>query len=592
MIVLAINVFAGASSQPLPAYRKDIDGLRAFAVVAVILFHLGLLPNGYLGVDIFFVISGFLITGIVYREACCGTYTLAGFYERRIRRILPLALFITAVALGGGFVFMLPDDLENLGQSVIATNLFANNILQAITTRNYWDVVNEYKPLMHTWSLGIEEQFYLLYPLLFLPLKRFGSAYLLPVIGLVSVISLSLYLAPLPEYQKFYYLPFRFFELAAGGVVGILQTKRSLIVKGSEWAIVPLVIVAFLPVAIASTPALLITVILSCVVVSRTRPGGSVHSLLLENRWVVFLGAISYSLYMWHQVVFAYARYGWVEELRGGTAVALVVLVFILSICSYYFIEQPFRNREKCSVRLLISVVLGLACATTLVAGWLYLRAGVVRDVPELEIVAGSGERGMHAHYNRKINQYDRDFPDSDLKVLVIGNSFARDWTNVLLESQWGDKLNLSYLPDPNRLEDLRDRWKAADVVFWSEASRDDIKLTGQDRSKLYVVGTKNFGKSAGIFYNHRGADYYVQKVLPDRHFTAANVQGKEWHGERYIDLLEPVMDAKGWVRIFTPSGKFISQDCRHLTRAGAKYYAELLSGRLDKIFGAQDEPK
>ena len=131
-------------------YRTDIDGLRAFAVSAVILFHLGYLPNGYLGVDVFFVISGYLITSIVYGKASRGTFSIADFYRRRIRRILPLMLVVSSVALAVGASYMLPDDLENLGQSVVASNFSANNILMYFTSADYWAVRNDYKPLMHT----------------------------------------------------------------------------------------------------------------------------------------------------------------------------------------------------------------------------------------------------------------------------------------------------------------------------------------------------------------------------------------------------------------------------------------------------------
>ena len=154
-------------------YRKDIDGLRAIAVAAVIVFHLGFAATGFLGVDVFFVISGYLITGIVLDDIARGRFTFADFYRRRVRRILPLSLITSLVALLLGTLVMLPDDLENLAQSVVATNLFSNNILQAITTRNYWDIVNEYKPLMHTWSLGVEEQFYLFWPLILIFASRF-----------------------------------------------------------------------------------------------------------------------------------------------------------------------------------------------------------------------------------------------------------------------------------------------------------------------------------------------------------------------------------------------------------------------------------
>ena len=127
-------------------YRNDIDGLRAYAVIAVIIFHLGFLPNGYLGVDVFFVISGFLITSIIYKELTNNSFSIWKFYERRIRRIIPLLLFITTTAFGFGLILMLPDDLENLAQSVVASNFSANNILMLITSADYWATKNEYKP--------------------------------------------------------------------------------------------------------------------------------------------------------------------------------------------------------------------------------------------------------------------------------------------------------------------------------------------------------------------------------------------------------------------------------------------------------------
>jgi peptidoglycan/LPS O-acetylase OafA/YrhL len=148
-------------------YRNDIDTLRAVSVVAVILFHLGFISNGYLGVDVFFVISGYLITGIVFKESQIGEFSILKFYERRVRRIFPLVLLITIIAFCLGFIFMLPDDLENLCQSIVASNFSSNNILMKITSEDYWALKNDYKPLMHTWSLGIEEQFYLIFPLIF-----------------------------------------------------------------------------------------------------------------------------------------------------------------------------------------------------------------------------------------------------------------------------------------------------------------------------------------------------------------------------------------------------------------------------------------
>ena len=174
-------------------YRTDIDGLRALGVISVILFHLGILKNGYLGVDVFFVISGYLITSIVYKELEINVFSISSFYERRIRRIIPLLLFTSLCAFILGLIFMLPDDLENLCQSVFASNFSANNILMLITSSDYWAVKNDFKPLMHTWSLGIEEQFYLFYPLIFFFLKGKNVKIILYVLFGLTLVSLSFF---------------------------------------------------------------------------------------------------------------------------------------------------------------------------------------------------------------------------------------------------------------------------------------------------------------------------------------------------------------------------------------------------------------
>ena len=194
-------------------YRSDIDGLRAYAVIAVIIFHLGLLPNGYLGVDIFFVISGYLITSIVYKGLTNNNFSIWKFYESRIRRIIPLLLLITTISFLIGIFFMLPDDLENLAQSVVASNFSANNILMLITSSDYWATKNEYKPLMHTWSLGIEEQYYLIYPFLLLLVFKLRSNLVFHFLVLISLISIVLFIFYGNPASRFYLLQYRFSAL-------------------------------------------------------------------------------------------------------------------------------------------------------------------------------------------------------------------------------------------------------------------------------------------------------------------------------------------------------------------------------------------
>jgi peptidoglycan/LPS O-acetylase OafA/YrhL len=274
-------------------YRNDIDGLRAIAVLAVIVFHFGHLPNGYLGVDVFFVISGFLITGIIMKKIEENRFSIVEFYLRRTRRIIPLSLFVSVVALIIGIITMLPDDLENLAQSVIATNFFSNNILQALTTRNYWDVVNEYNPLMHTWSLGVEEQYYLVYPFLIALVARYRASLLLPVISSLAALSITLCLLPYFEhFEKFYLTFFRFWELAAGGIAAMLLRGR--LVRHRFPGLVILFLVALLCLDLSFIPdrvKLPAVVLLTTVVLITSNGGNRFTSFLIENRIMVALAA-------------------------------------------------------------------------------------------------------------------------------------------------------------------------------------------------------------------------------------------------------------------------------------------------------------
>ena len=312
-------------------YRDDIDGLRAIAIIAVLIFHFFHFPNGYLGVDIFFVISGYLITSIIYNELNQNKFSLINFYLRRIRRLFPLVLFFSLTSLLLGIGVMLPDDLENLAQSVIATNFFSNNILQAITTRNYWDIVNEYKPLMHTWSLAIEEQFYLLYPFFFLLIRNKSRNIAIGLLCLITIMSLTMFLSPFKEYEKFYFLPFRFFEITAGGIVALVLNNK--VVKHDFNLILIVLIVAIMCFDFSFLPSevlLLLTVVITSFLLATSNSDSKIASWILENRYITFIGKISFSLYMWHHFLLAFAKYFIVSEVTQQ--------IFVINSFSSFFV--------------------------------------------------------------------------------------------------------------------------------------------------------------------------------------------------------------------------------------------------------------
>ena len=582
-------------------YRRDIDGLRAIAVLAVVLFHLGYLPNGYLGVDIFYAISGFLITRQVFNEADKHGSWLFDFYLRRIRRIIPLVLFTSLTALVVGLFVMLPDDLENLSQSVFATNLFANNILLLITTGNYWEIVNDYKPLMHTWSLGVEEQFYLFYPLIFLFLNGKRIRYLVPFLAALTLFSIMLFCLSGNEASKFYSIQFRFFELSFGGLGALIFKDLPIKTRyGNPLIFILLVVILFdfhLP---ADVKLILIVVSSVGLLISGRNKFGSI---LLENKLMTGIGKISFSIYMWHQIVLAYDRYFITAKIGLFESLCMFAVILFLSTFSYFAIEKPFRDKtrvKKSSLLWIVGIVLIIACSSSY---YIYSIGGIIRAVPELDLKKsvngqnhGHGERNIHIAYNSRIYDLDKGFIDNHKKkVLVIGNSMARDFANILLESKFKGLIEISYAIDIDKCMDITERIRLARFIFFENLEYERLKGLAKkfniDTAKVWNVGTKNFGYNNGLFYNHnRNLDYCNQKTYMRPGYGERNQLLKNEWGSKYIDIIGTIVDQDQKVPVFTPDCKFISQDCRHLTRAGAVYLAQILD--LDRIFVENDSSK
>ncbi|MFA5625721.1 MAG: acyltransferase [Bradymonadales bacterium] len=595
-------------------YRTDIDGLRALAVISVILFHLGYITNGYLGVDVFFVISGFLITGIVYREVEENRFTLLKFYERRIRRIIPLVIFVSSVAFVLGLIFMLPDDLENLCQSVVASNFSANNILMKLTSADYWAVKNEYKPLMHTWSLGIEEQFYILYPIIFSLLAGARRKFIFPTLVILSLASLSAFLISNNASAKFYYLQFRFFELAVGGLCAVFFRKNSRIPhpelsKYFLFAFLIALSCILLTNVIQSkdVKVLLVTALSAGILVlgSQHFQNNKVYKFVLSNRLFSGIGKISFSLYMWHQIIFSFSRYFLVERITPPYAIGLSTLLVCVSVLTYLFIENPCRNRKLIKIKPLLLILTLSLFALISSSFYVYMVGGNIKDVPELGIRRDnrptqlnffSSQSNINIQYNENIRKLDKPFPtdankaSQDLKktnILILGDSFGRDVANILLESLHHKHIELSYsdlisISD----EDLAQRIHEAKLIFFASDYPDKhfVEKYRLDMNKVWIFGTKDFGISNGIHYNRTIKDYADYRAPMKQNVLQENEKLKSIWTPKYIDLIEPIRDNAGDVLVFTPDGKFISQDTLHLTKFGAAFYAKLLNAKMKEI--------
>lgn len=596
-------------------YRQDIDGLRAYAVIAVIIFHLGFLPNGYLGVDVFFVISGYLITSIIYKGISEDNFSVKKFYIKRIRRIIPLLLFITSIAFILGLIYMLPNDLENLAQSVVASNLSLNNILMLITSSDYWAAKNEYKPLMHTWSLGIEEQYYLIYPFLLLFVSKIKLSYAKYFLLLITVFSIGLFLFYGNTASRFYLLQFRFFELSIGGFFALLfynYTKQNLSAKYIFYiSFLALILLLLIPYHNNQVLVILTTIFTVAILASGkfTYQNDLISKYFLQNKIFIYLGKISFSLYLWHQLIFAYARYSFLEQIGFFESVILVLLTFILSVFTYHIIENPFRSSIMLGTRKVLTILSITFILTTSSALYIYLIGGVYKDFPSIGLskddISESGfnffssKDNIHIRYNEDVRKLDKDFEDTKdkLKVLVIGNSYGRDVANIFLESDLKSKIELRYFEIGRISKDstIAERWKTADVVIYAakiyrsknwfieEVKKHDFKV---DFEKMFCFGTKDFGYSNGIHYNRISTIDNFSNYFGNMKDGIIEIEAdlkSEW-GNRYVSLLQPLLNEDNEIQIFTDEGLFISQDTLHLTKAGAIFYAEILEKKIMNI--------
>lgn len=338
-------------------YRSEIDGLRAIAVVPVMLFHAGfeLFSGGFVGVDVFFVISGYLITTIIITELDVGKFSLLNFYERRARRILPSLFFVVLCSIPFAWLLLLPSDMRNFAQSLVAVSTFSSNVLFWLES-GYFDTATELKPLLHTWSLAVEEQFYILFPLFLMAAWRLSKRAI--VWTLIASFVVSLAAAHWGAYNKpaatFFLLPTRAWELLIGSFAAFYLKRKE--VSAPLWlsdlmSAVGLAAILFAVFAFDETTpfpslyALVPTVGTALIILFAVKRTWT-HKLL-SLRGLVGVGLISYSLYLWHQPVFAFWRHYNVFEGTHTQMLWLSLLCVPLAAFTYRFVEAPFRGKKS-----------------------------------------------------------------------------------------------------------------------------------------------------------------------------------------------------------------------------------------------------
>lgn len=591
-------------------YRPEIDGLRALAVIPVVLFHAGfqLFGGGFVGVDIFFVISGYLITTILIEDIEAKQFSIIDFYERRARRILPALFFIMLVCIPFGYLYLLPDELENFGQSLFATTLFSNNILLATTT-GYWQLEGEFKPLIHTWSLGVEEQYYFLFPLFLIFAWRFGKRKVFLMIIFMAVISLLI-----SEWgwrnqptANFYLLPTRAWELFAGSIAAFIIQHKGL-QNNNGLASLGLAAIVFSIFSYSeNTPfpsAYALAPVLGVVLLVLYAGKETWVAKLLSTKLFVGMGLISYSAYLWHQPLLAFSKDLSAEPISNLEKYLLVILTFILAFFTYTIIEKNFRKPGLIRTKSFL-VVVSIAAFVLIVSGfWFHAMEGFARNFYG-ETMYGSSK--VWEQYNENFHKkfIDKNFTEKNheiqrKKLLIIGNSFGRDFSNALGEV--GLLRNVSFLfKHVNNIgfdtcslvnNPLPIEVSVSDVIIFGFDGNTKCSVELIDRlSSLgkvsYFAGYKNFGYNFG--WLKRKANH-TQLTL-----ECSSRLDKESKTNLYIKSLinnKNLLDIQGFfncnndngVIVTDDAGRLLSVDRTHLTSFGALYLGQAIVKKNHKL--------
>jgi peptidoglycan/LPS O-acetylase OafA/YrhL len=603
-------------------YRPDIDGLRAVAVAAVVLFHAEApgFGGGFVGVDIFFVISGFLIGQIVCTEMAAGSFSLLAFYERRARRILPALFAMMAVTAVVAAYLLLPEALENFGESAIATALFVSNFYFWWET-DYFATANAGAPLLHTWSLGVEEQFYLVFPIALIVVYRYAPARLAPIFWFFTLASLLFSQWAIRERPDlaFYLLPARSWEFGAGvafafGLVPALGNKilreaaglaGLILIAGSVMLVTPASPFPGLLAVPCCLGALLIIM-----------AGGEARvNRLLSTPPFVGIGLLSYSLYLWHWPIFLF------YEQRFGTpgafeAAALIGAAVLVAWLSWKFVERPFRQRRLMGTRPLMFTAAAAASAASLVLGAVLVAAHGLpqRFAPEVLAFDGFDTNAARAHFREgdcnptssqsvdwsQCLRLSEDKPN----FLLLGDSFSAHlrfglseaFPELFFANAWYSTCNPTLMRDGP--EDCDRLWnfifheliptKRVDgIIFAASWSADEIgplldviDHVGRYNSRLYVVGNPVGyrrplpGLLADAMRFDDGTLLEKERRLREgKGFDAALRTAVEKAGARYISNLD-VLCPEDRCQSIAPDGGPMQLDTIHLTRSGSLFVA------------------
>jgi peptidoglycan/LPS O-acetylase OafA/YrhL len=623
------------------AYRREVDGLRAVAVVPVVLFHAGIpgIGGGYIGVDVFFVISGFLITSIILTEQAAGTFTLLGFYERRARRVLPALFVVMLASLATAWVVLLPDAFVHFGKSLASASAFASNIF-FWRTSGYFAPVAEDIPLLHTWSLAVEEQYYLFFPILLLALPAVRRDRLVLVLVGIAIASLAFaeWAWRAAPQANFYLLPSRAWELMVGALLAVALSRHELSAylgrrTRNVLAFAGLLMVSGAMVYFdAETPVpsvYAIVPVLGAALIVAAAGRDTLVGRLLGSPPFVFVGLISYSIYLWHVPLLSFAKATLLDPPSLELRLSMIAATFALAVLTWRFVETPMRRRDLLGRGTVLSSA--VVISSLLVIGGLGIAANDgFRSRFQSYFIAFDREQARRETW-KHVEQAEADEEamrrsegrssiatgETRLSVGVMGNSHGKDLFNALHLS--GLDLALQPVITNNACRDrgwrkLSDAWIACNFAY---QLRPDMKWNADryvvapqwsnrriDALPKVLERLKRSGKPVAVFGNTAEfqdiPSYFAKSIgfggdespenlgrIARRLADTLRAEKLDSHNARVRAIAErhgvPYFDRAALVCPQAPcpfldeDGKYLFYDYGHLTMRGA----ELVGGRL-----------
>ena len=528
-------------------YRPEIDGLRAIAVGAVILYHAQItifghqpFKGGFIGVDIFFVISGYLITSIILKELLTtDSFSFLHFYERRVRRILPVLLLVILVSLPFAWIYLLPNSLVDFSKSILYSLGFSSNFYFHYSGQQYGAESGLLKPFLHTWSLSVEEQYYIFFPVILLIIFRYFRKYLIHSLILGFIISLGLSDWSSKNYPSvsFYFLHTRMWELLAGSILAYFEITLGHRSKNKKLNLISPAIGLFLIIHSILYfndemfhPSLytLSPIIGVCLIIWFSNKDELITKIL-SIKLFVGIGLISYSLYLWHYPIFAFARDTEITP-KGDIYLKLlfVLTILILSITSYYLVERPFRNKKN-----KFSVISGVIL--------IFIFISIIYN---FSVIKKNG-------FNNRIPEILSKHSSSELNLNLLKNS--NEWSclsnNKRCEFNTTSNKKIYIIGDSHMASlifNLKDRIIEKDYqfIYYSCAYYPGFNLMIKKTQKIHKCNDKYFQKLKKILLNEKNSTFifggrfpvYLSNYYFDNQEGGVEGEGKKWHN-KYISV-------------------------------------------------------